>query len=67
LLRFYELELQRACRDASFDRAVTATAVVFLKRFYLRQTAALLPPSELMCVAAGVVGPRHRADAAAWL
>jgi len=47
LLRFYELDIQRACRDAPFDRAIMATAVAFFKRFYLSRRAAELPPSEL--------------------
>lgn len=49
LLRYYELEIQQACREAPFDRAVMATAVIFFKRhFVMRSALTLLPPSDIV-------------------
>lgn len=50
LQRHYERDVVRLCKAAGFDRAVLATAVVALKRFYLRSAPTEAPPSEVVCV-----------------
>jgi hypothetical protein len=48
LLRACELEAWRVCMAAGFDRAVAATAVGLLKRFYVRTRLTDYPPREMM-------------------
>jgi hypothetical protein len=38
----------RLCRAAPFDRAITSTALIFFRRFYLRAKLAEYPPHEMM-------------------
>jgi hypothetical protein len=50
LLEWASLALLRLCRCAALDRAVTATALVFLRRFYVAGLFVEYPPHEMMCV-----------------
>ena len=44
------LALLRMCRLGQLDRAVTATALVYLRRFYVRSLFVHYPPHEMLCV-----------------
>ena len=48
LLAWCGLALQRMCRGAQLDRAVTATAHAYLRRFYVRGLFAHYPPHEML-------------------
>ena len=44
------LALLRMCRLGQLDRAITATALVYLRRFYVRSLFVHYPPHEMLCV-----------------
>lgn len=50
LQRHYEREIVRLCKTAGFDRAILATAVAVLKRFYAVAAPTEYPPCEVVCV-----------------
>ena len=53
LLDWCSLALQRMCCMARLDRAVTATAHAYLRRFYVRGLLTQYPPHEMLCVWGG--------------
>ena len=48
LQRHYERDIIRLCKVTGFDRAILATSVAILKRFYLVSAPTEYPPSEIM-------------------
>ena len=50
LLDWCSLALQRMCCAAQLDRAVTATAHAYLRRYFVRGLFTHYPPHEMLCV-----------------
>ena len=51
VIRWAGFALLRLCRCAGLDRAVTATALTFFRRFFVSGLLVEYPPHEMMCVA----------------
>lgn len=50
LLDWCSLALLRLCLTRNLDREITATALVYFRRFYVRGLFPYYPPHEMMCV-----------------
>lgn len=56
LLRFYDGEIAKLCARLKYPAKVKATAIMYLKRFYLYNSCINIPPTRIMLTSIYLAG-----------